>query len=93
MATDVADIWRHCFQQWPQDVERRGVLVTTFDQIPFDGFAASDELLLVERRVPDTVGARMIMVPYAKIEGIKIVDVLKFKAFQSLGFTAPPGRK
>ncbi len=94
MATDAAEIWRRCFQEWPSELERRGVLITSFgDQIPFDGFATSSEMLLVERRAPDTVGARMVLLPYGNIQGLKILDVVKLKAFQSLGFTAPPPRK
>jgi hypothetical protein len=94
MATDTAEIWRHCFQEWPAELERRGVLITSYgDQIPFEGFATSSEMILVERHAPDTVGARMVMLPYGNIQGLKIVEVTKLKAFQPLGFTAPPQRK
>jgi hypothetical protein len=93
MAMDAAEIWRHCFQEWPAELERRGVLITSFDQIPFEQFAASSEMILIERRAPDTVGARMVLVPYAHIHGLKIVEIVKLKAFQSLGFTVPPQRK
>ena len=94
MATDAAEIWRHCFQEWPEDVPRRGVLVTSFaEQIPFDGFAASDQMLLAERRSPDTAGARMVIIPYQNIAALKIVDVLKAKAFSRMGFVAPPPKK
>jgi len=94
MATEAADSWRQCFAQWPAEVERRGVLVTSFDeQIPFDSFAASPEMLLVERRAPDTMGARLVMISYHQIQALKIVDVVKMKVFQSLGFVVPPPRK
>ncbi len=94
MATDAAESWRKCFAQWPADVERRGVLVTSFDeQIPFDSFAASEDMLLVERRAPDTMGARMVIVAYQHIQALKIVDVVKMKIFQPLGFVMPPARK
>jgi hypothetical protein len=94
MAKEVADSWRECFTHWPPEVERRGVLVTSFDeQIPFDNFATSDDILLVERRAPDTVGARMVLVTYQSIQALKIVDVVKAKAFQSLGFAVQPPRK
>lgn len=90
MATDAAEIWRKCFRQWPTELERRGVLVTSFgEQIAFDGFATSDDMLLIERRSPDTVGARTVLVAYESIQALKIVDVTKVKSFQSLGFTAP----
>lgn len=94
MAADAAEVWRHCFNSWPPEVERRGVLVTSFDeQIPFESFSASQDILLIERRSPDTLGARMVLIAYHDIRALKIVDVLKAKAFQSLGFTPPPGRK
>jgi hypothetical protein len=94
MATDAAECWRKCFTQWPADVERHGVLVTSFgDQIPFESFAASEDMLLVERRAPDTMGARMVLVAYQHIEALKIVDVVKMKIFQPLGFVMPPSRK
>ena len=51
--------WRQCFQKWPKDVPQRGVLVTNFqEQIAFEGFMASDTMLIVERKAPDTVGAQ-----------------------------------
>jgi hypothetical protein len=90
MAMDVAETWRNCFRQWPSDLERRGVLVTSFgEQIVFDGFATSEDMLLLERKAPDTVGARTVILPYPNIQALKIVDVTKAKTFQSMGFTAP----
>ena len=94
MAMDSAEAWRKCFEQWPAELARHGVLVTSFnEQIPFASFSTSSELLLVERRAPDTVGARMVIVPYGSITGLKIVDILKPKAFSSLGFASPSSNK
>jgi hypothetical protein len=94
MATEAAESWRQCFTQWPPEVERRGVLVTSFqEQIPFDSFAASDQMLLIERRSPDTLGGRLVMLSYHNIEALKIVEVVKMKVFQSLGFAVPTPRK
>jgi hypothetical protein len=94
MAMDAVEVWRQCFQQWPDDVARRGVVVASFgEQIPFDGFSASDQMVLIERRAPDTVGARMVLIPYQNIVALKIVDVIKAKAFTHLGFSAPPPKK
>jgi hypothetical protein len=96
MAMDATEIWRDCFQQWPPEIARRGVIVTSFqEQIPFDGFAASEQMLLIERRAPDSVGARMVMIPYQNILALKIVDVLRAKSFSQLGFVAPtpPSKK
>ena len=94
MAMDASEIWRHCFQNWPEDVGRRGVLVTSFnEQIAFDGFAASDHMLLIERRSPDALGARTILIAYQDVKAFKIVDVVKPKSFQSLGFAVHAPKK
>lgn len=94
MATDAAEIWRQCFANWPPQMERRGVLVTTFnEQIPFESFAASHDLLLIERRTPDTIGARSVIIDYRNILAVKIVDIVKAKAFESLGFVTHAPRK
>ncbi|KKK64655.1 hypothetical protein LCGC14_2982010 [marine sediment metagenome] len=63
MAMDAAETWRNCFDKWPPEMARRGVLVTSFgEQIVFDSFATSPDLLLIERRSPDTVGARTVLI-------------------------------
>jgi hypothetical protein len=79
--------WKDVFRQWPADLARRGVLVTAFDeQIPFASFASSEAFLLVERQTPDSLGARTVLLPYDQILALKIVDVVKMKVFQPLGF-------
>ncbi len=84
---DPTSAWQDCFRRWPADLERRGIVVTTFDeQILFEGFAASENLLLLDRKIPDTLGARKILIPYGQILALKITDVVKMKAFQALGF-------
>jgi hypothetical protein len=86
--------WQECFRKWPAELERRGVLVTAFDeQIPFDGFAVSERLLLLERKIPDTTGARKILIPFGQIVAVKITDVVKMKAFQALGFDDPTPKR
>jgi hypothetical protein len=94
MAVDAAEVWRRCFAQWPDELPRRGVLVTSFDeQIPFESFATSPDLLLIERRAPDTVGARTVLIAYQNIQALKVVDVVKVKAFAPLGFVAAHAAK
>lgn len=91
MAMDAAQSWRRCFAAWPDTVPRRGVLVTSFgEQILFESFATSEDLLLVERRSPDTVGARTVLVAFEHILALKIVDVVKAKSFQAMGFAVAP---
>jgi hypothetical protein len=94
MATDAAETWRQCFDKWPAELARRGVLVTSFgEQIPFDAFATSPNLLLIERRSPDAVGGRSVLISYQNIAAVKIVDVVKIKTFESMGFVPPAPRK
>jgi hypothetical protein len=91
MAEDAAETWRNCFQTWPAEIERRGVLVTSFgEQILFDNFATHDNMLLIERRAPDTVGARTVLIAYQNIQAVKIIDVVKLKTFQAMGFVVLP---
>ena len=94
MATDAAETWRQCFARWPAEMQRRGVLVTSFgEQIPFNSFATSGDVLLIERRAPDTVGGRTVLMAYQNILAVKIVDVVKTKTFESMGFVVPAPRE
>ncbi len=85
---DTGTVWRDYFVGWPKDIPRRGVLVTSFnEQVPFDGFMTTDTLLLVERRTPDSIGARKLILPYGQIVAIKLTDVVKAKSFAAAGFS------
>lgn len=91
---DVGTIWREYFRNWPADVDRRGILVTNYDeQIPFDGFLTSETMILVDRRAPDTVGARKVLIPYQGILAVKFTDVIKGRSFQAIGFDEGRPRK
>jgi hypothetical protein len=91
---DATNAWQDFFRKWPAELERRGVVVTAFDeQIPFDGFATSERLLLLDRKIPDTLGARKILLSYSQVLAVKITDVVKMKAFHSLGFDDPPVKR
>lgn len=84
-----SDHWRRFFLNWPRGLSRGGVLVTSYDeQIPFKEFMTADELLLVERVSPDTTGARKVVVPYAQIVALKVVDVVENRVFRKSGFTS-----
>lgn len=86
--------WQKYFSAWPEDLPRRGVLVTSFaEQIPFQGFLTSDAMVLLERSAPDALGARFVMIPYHGIQALKIVDVAKPKALAALGFEGTLTRK
>jgi hypothetical protein len=89
---NAAEAWRDCFARWPDELAKRGVLVTKFDeQIMFSNFLFSDNLLLIERQTPDTLGARQVILSYEAISAVKIVDVVKLKALARLGFESHKG--
>ncbi|MGQ9575998.1 MAG: hypothetical protein ACUVUC_11845 [Thermoguttaceae bacterium] len=79
--------WKRFFTDWPAEMPRRGVLVTTFqEQVPFDGFLTSGEFLLIERQVPDPLGGRAVILPYQYVAAVKLTEALRPKALRSLGF-------
>lgn len=81
--------WEHIFRDWPAEIPRRGILVTTFgEQIAFGGFLTGGEFLYVERQTPDSLGARSLVVPYGQIAAVKFTDVVKSKLLRSVGFEA-----
>ncbi len=87
---DDAQSFKGLFGKWPQGTPRRGVLVTHFgEQIPFSDFFTSDELLLIERQNPDSLGARQLIVPYSQIASLKITEVVPMKKWRTLGFVEP----
>ncbi|MCC6123515.1 MAG: hypothetical protein IT426_00985 [Pirellulales bacterium] len=91
--SSVLENWRDFFAHWPSEVQRRGIVVTSFgEQIPFSAFWTSSNLLLLERQTPDSLGARTIILAFAQIVAIKIVDVVKAKSFQSIGFEGPAAK-
>lgn len=89
-----AATWRAWFANWPADLPRRGVLVTSLDeQIPFANFMASDSMLFVERRNPDTVGARYVLVAFDDVRAVKFTDVVATKTLAKAGFIGLPAKK
>ncbi len=46
----------------------------------------SNKLLIVDRGVPDTIGARKIVISYINIVAIKFTDMVRNKVFIPLGF-------
>lgn len=87
---NLGPIWKDYFTHWPTKVNPAGVLVTCYDeQIPFVNFMTSETLLLLERRAPDTSGARKVLIPYDNIVALKLVDVVNDSVFAGLGFKPP----
>ena len=82
--------WKGLFENWPETIERKGLITTTFDeQIPFVNFMISGNILLLERDKPDSFGARKVMVIYDAIAAVKITSPIELARFQVMGFQAP----
>jgi hypothetical protein len=82
--------WQDFFLHWPEQLPRRGVVVASYqEQIPFDNFLTKGDVILFERRAPDALGARKVLIQYCHIMAVKIVDPVKVTVFQAAGFELP----
>ncbi len=92
---DDSSAWKALLDNWPSGLARTGVVVSTFnEQIPFDGFMHTAAFMMVERKTPDTLGARKVIIPFSGIAAIKFVEVVGSQAFVPWGFVgAPAGKK
>jgi len=87
---ETAEFWKALFENWPEAIPRQGMLVTSLNEtIPFVNFLVSGGILLVERDVPDSHGARKVMIGYAAIHSVKIASPMELARFQVMGFQAP----
>lgn len=79
--------WKHVFMNWPTGIPRRGVLVTSLNEAtPFKSFMIKDDLLLLERTNPDSLGSRYVLLSYDSINTVKLTDPLKESVFTGAGF-------
>lgn len=82
-----ADGWRNLFENWPAAIPRAGMIVTSFgESVPFRDFMISGSILLVDRDVPDSYGARKVMLTYDSIAAVKLTSTLELARFQVMGF-------
>jgi hypothetical protein len=85
---DETSIWHQFLARWPQGLSREGVVVPKFgEQIPFVGFLLTKDLVVFERRAPDTVGARRVVMPLAAIEAVKITEPVGDEVLVKAGFS------
>ena len=90
---EVAQIWRSFFHEWPSGMKHTGVVLTSFGEtVPFLDYVASDTLVVLERRTPDTVGGRRVVLPYERIDAIKIVDPITTDVLTASGFRKPSAK-
>ncbi len=86
---DSGSIWRAFLASWPDGAAQMGVVVmTSGEQIPFSAFLISDNVVMLERPAPDTVGARKIVLPYSHIDAIKITEPIDNDVFVAAGFAS-----
>ncbi|MBI1348848.1 hypothetical protein GC163_21455 [bacterium] len=85
-----AEAWRALFENWPESIPRAGILVASFGEtIQFKDFLISGSILLVEREIPDSLGARKVLIAYDAIQAVKITAPLDLARFQVMGFQPP----
>ncbi|NOY29907.1 MAG: hypothetical protein GXP28_06935 [Planctomycetes bacterium] len=80
--------WKSLFADWPADLPRRGVILSTLNEImPFTNFWLRDEMVMLERKNPDTSGSRYILMSYAGIDSVRFIDPLSDQVIVSAGFS------
>jgi hypothetical protein len=89
---DVENSWVEFFRNWPASLGKRGVVaVSQGDPIPFSSFAAGKRLIVFDRQMPDTAGARHVVVQYDQISALKIIDVVKPNIWKEFGVVEGAG--
>jgi len=87
---ETSESWRMLFENWPDSIQRKGLLVTTFQEsIPFVDFMISGGIVLFERDKPDAAGGRKVMLAYESISAVKITEIIDLPRFQVMGFQPP----
>jgi hypothetical protein len=87
MSTDQTGNWRQVFENWPTSIPKRGVLVSTLNEVtPFKSFMLKDDILLLERTNPDPLGSRFILLNFAVIHMVKITEPMTEAVFTKAGF-------
>ena len=81
--------WKSTFHNWPANLPRSGALVVEGDTIVYGDFRVSDTMIIVDRKNPDAMGARKVMVHFSDIRGLKFMEVLELERFDTLGFKVP----
>lgn len=85
-----AESWRSLFENWPEAIERNGTVISKFGEtVPFVNFLLSGGLVLLERAMPDTLGARKAVMGYDTIAVVKLNSAAPLAKFQAMGFQQP----
>jgi len=87
MDKSVPQIWRDVFANWPAQFRRKGVVIPSYGEpILFVDFVLNDNVVVLERPTPDTVGARRVTIPFQLIESLKYTEPLNTEQFLKAGF-------
>ncbi|MCA9234995.1 MAG: hypothetical protein KDA44_05975 [Planctomycetales bacterium] len=82
------ETWRDLFTNWPAEVPRLGLIVSSLaDQTPFRNFWIRGELLLLERNVPDANGGRFVLISFDVINTVKLNSPLNATMIAAAGFS------
>ncbi len=86
--------WKSFFTDWPADFPRNCVLVTTLNEaIPFRNFWLKNDMLLLERTVPDATGGRFLLLGFEVINLVKFINPLSEATITESGFVASSSDK
>ena len=81
--------WKSFFTDWPVNFPRNGVLVTTLNEaMPFRNFWLKNDMLLLERTVPDATGGRFLILGFEVINLVKFIKPLSETTITESGFVA-----
>ncbi len=82
-----AQQWQTFFQEWPASIPRRGIVTNSLNEpMPFKGFMLKGNMILLERNNPDAMGGRFILMNFASIDSVKLIDPLKESDATAAGF-------
>lgn len=84
---ELAQVWKHYLTNWPAGLSRTGVVVTDREQIVFVSFLLSEAVVMFERQAPDSVGGRKVVLPYSRIQAIKVTEPIGNEPFLKTGFS------
>lgn len=84
---DAAKNWQTLFSNWPADMPRQGLVITTFNEsIPFVDFLVSEGIVIIQRDKPDSLGARKALIAYSAIAAVKMTDPGELDVYTKMGF-------
>jgi hypothetical protein len=87
-AMSTAATWKETFTNWPNGIAKKGILVNNLNEAsPFKSFMVKDDMLLLERSNPDSLGARFILMAFESISSVRFIDPTKESVFTGAGFT------